>query len=459
MTAAAQLAIGRARAFPGWLPAVLLLATMALAGPQMGSVARPAFLLGSLLAGWWAWQVSPAAHLQAALALFTFAPFVRRLVDVSAGFDPGGLMIAGPFLALLAPLPELRRLALPSAEKGLWIGPYMLFLACVVYSTELTIAQGNWQQAASGALKWAAPVLYALALYRRRPDPKSLLHGLAAAFAIILPITGLYGIYQYIDPPLWDRYWLIYAQITSAGRPFPYEVRTFSTMHGPGVFATFTAAGVLLVYILRPYWRERLMLLPAVLALVLSLYRTAWISLAAGILFCALFGKTRANAGGAVFVLIAAVTATLLFTPFGDSIAERFSTFGDASNDGSGQERLQEFATLWNSPGGETFGNGFNVVDTGAAGAAPIDGMIAACWYCMGIAAGLICISTLVYMGAGAIALAWGSGGVESTALGALAVGWLIQLPLAGVGSSEIGFLFWSSMTLALCMRTAGAKP
>ncbi len=458
MTGAAQLAIGRARAIPGWLPAVLLLAITALAGPQMGSAARPAFLAGSLLAGWYAWSVSPGAHLQATLALFTFTPFVRRLVDVSAGFDPGGLMIAGPLLALLAPLPELRRLALPATEKGLWLGPYILFLACVVYSTELTIAQGNWQQAASGALKWAAPVLYALALYQRRPDPKELLHSLAAAFAVILPITGLYGIYQYIDPPLWDRYWLIYAQITSAGRPFPYEVRTFSTMHGPGVFATFTAAGLLLVYILRPYWRERLALLPAVLALVLSLYRTAWISLAAGILFCALFSKTRAKAGGALLVLVAAVVATLLFTPFGDAISGRFSTFGDASNDGSGQERLQEFVTLWSAPDGEIFGNGFNVVDTGSAGAAPIDGMIAACWYCMGIVAGLICVSTLIYMGAGAVALAWGSVDAESAVLGALAVGWLVQLPLAGIGSSEIGFLFWSSMTLALCLRTAGAR-
>ena len=108
MRSAAAIAAAPERAVPGWLPAAALIAITAAVGPQLGGATRPLFLLGCLAVSWYAWSRSPGEHLQAVLALFCFAPFLRRLVDLSAGFDPGGLMIAGPLLALLAPLPEFR---------------------------------------------------------------------------------------------------------------------------------------------------------------------------------------------------------------------------------------------------------------------------------------------------------------------------------------------------------------
>ena len=49
-------------------------------------------------------------------------------------------------------------------------------------------------------------------------------------------------------------------------------------------------------------------------------------------------------------LLAAAIAVALVFTPFGDVLANRLASFGDASNDGSGQERLAEFTFLWSLP-------------------------------------------------------------------------------------------------------------
>ena len=458
MRSAAAIAAAPERAVPGWLPAAALIAITALVGPQLGGATRPLFLLGCLATGWYAWSRSPGAHMQAVLALFCFAPFLRRLVDLSAGFDPGGLMIAGPLLALLVPLPEFREFALPEGRRIGGLGPILVFSACVVYAVLITVAQGELSQAASGALKWFAPVIYAVALYRHAPAADEILNDMVRAFLVILPVTGLYGIYQYIDPPAWDRYWLVHAAITSAGLPAPFEVRTFSTANSPAVFATFTAAGLLLVYVLRTGWLARFAMLPAVLALGLSLYRTAWISLGAGVLFCLLMPATRARAGGVVALLGGAIAVALIFTPFGDTLADRFATFGDASHDGSGRERLAEFAFLWSLPGSGLFGIGFQSIDTGTAGAVPLDGMIAICWACMGIVVGLVCLGSLFYVIGSGLARALREGTRESVVLGALACGWLVQFPLGCITSGELGFLFWTTSTLAVCLPGPGAR-
>ncbi len=458
MRSAAAIAAAPERAVPGWLPAAALIAITAAVGPQLGGATRPLFLLGCLAVGWYAWSRSPGEHFQAVLALFCFAPVLRRLVDLSAGFDPGGLMIAGPLLALLVPLPEFREFALPEGRRIRGLGPILVFGACVVYAVLVTVAQGELSQAASGALKWFAPVIYAVALYRHAPAADEILDKAAGAFLVILPVTGLYGIYQYIDPPAWDRYWLVHAAITSAGLPAPFEVRTFSTANSPAVFATFTAVGLLLVYVLRPGWLARIAMLPAVLALALSLYRTAWMSLAAGVLFCLLMPVTRARAGGAVALLSGAIAVALIFTPFGDALADRFATFGDASHDGSGQERLAEFAFLWGLPGSGLFGVGFQSIDTGTAGAVPLDGMIVICWACMGIAVGLVCLGSLFYVIGLGLARAFRCGTRESAVLGALACGWLVQLPLGCIASGELGFLFWTTSALAVCLPEPGAR-
>lgn len=443
---------------PGWLPAVMLLVLMAVAGPSLGSLSRPLFIFACFAAGWFAWSKSPGQHLQAVLVLFAFAPFLRRLVDYQAGFDGSGVMLLGPMLALLAPAYELRQLLLPGRRGALGVAPLVIIGFCIAYGVCLTVLESDWSAAASGAIKWGAPLIYAAALQQRVTSGYRLINDMTSAFVYILPLTGLYAIYQYVDPPMWDRYWLTMASITSAGRPEPYEVRSFSTMNGPASFATFTAVGMLLVYFLRSSWQTRLVVAPACLALLLSLYRTAWISLVVGVLFCLCFSAVRRRA--AMTALILAITAVLViaFTPFGDLISDRIATLGSGGDDGSAQERLQEFVTLWTLPDSGLIGEGFGLVDTGTPGEKPVDGMIISCWQSFGIVGGLICLSALLYVIFRAIAPALKYASRESVVLGGLACGWFVQMPLGSIASGEIGFLFWTTCVLAAFERPAGVE-
>ncbi|CAN5265877.1 hypothetical protein BH11PSE4_BH11PSE4_40110 [soil metagenome] len=443
---------------PGWAFAVVLLAVTTLIGGALGSVSRPTFVLGCGAVGWYAWRQGPAAHLQAMLTLFAFAPFVRRVVDQSVGFDQSGLMLIGPLLAMLVTAPELLRKLNARQPQGPALVPVVVVGACVVYATALSILQADWMNAASGGLKWIAPLVYAAVLINRA-DRDEMVHAASWAFLVILPIIGVYGIAQYIDPPNWDIFWMQYASITSAGFPVPYGVRTYSTMNSPGSFAAFTAIGLVVVGFSRLRWEALLLLMPAAMALLLSSYRTAWIALAVGILFCTLFSATRVKAGAVLLGVIVAVILATTLTPFGDMISDRVATLGEGAKDGSAQERLDEFITLWNLPDSSILGSGFTVTDAGSAGAMPVDGMIVACWVTMGIVVGLVCLAALISAALMALWTARCDGTPEAIVIGALGCGALAQMPLANITSAENGFLFWTFVVLLTsASRSTGAQ-
>jgi hypothetical protein len=440
-------------------PTVLLLLATALAGPVVGGLIRPVFILGCAAAGWFAWRRSAAAHVQSAILIFAFAPFVRRLVDVSAGFDSSGLMLSGPLLFILMPIPGLILSPANKAAPGNpWLVPPLIILACIVYGGALSLFQNDWFNAANGGMKWAAPVLYAIALQQQARSDTVLVDAITRVFMLVLPLTGLYGIWQYVDPQGWDRFWMVNASITSAGYPLPYMVRVFSTMNGPASYATFTATGLLLVGFLRPGWLAMIAMAPAALGLLLSLYRTSWITLAVGVLFCLFFPATRTRSLSLTVGLLAAVVVTVLFTPFADVITSRFESLGSVSQDSSGSERLDEFVMLWNAPNSMVLGSGFTITDVGVAGAMPIDGQIIASWVTMGIPVGLICLAAYVWVGLTAAGAAWRMPTREGVVLGALAISaLLIQLPLTSISSGEVSALFWMLVAMACPIdQTAG---
>ncbi|EJW11501.1 hypothetical protein A33M_3114 [Rhodovulum sp. PH10] len=434
---------------PGWLPAVLLLIGTALAGSVAGPLARPAFVLGCGAVGWWAWRKSPADHLITALLLFSFAPFVRRLVDVSAGYDAAGIMLIGPLLALLAPLPRLVVLLETDRPLDQKLVPVLMVGGAVVYAALLSVLQADWFNAASGALKWGVPLLYA-AVLTVTAERDAMLRAASGAFLVILPLTGLYGIYQYVAPPAWDQYWMSFAPIMSAGEPVPFGVRVFSTLNGPASFATFTAAGLLLVLFLRKGPLPLLLAAPAALGLLLSLYRTAWLSLAVGVLFCLLFAASRRRALLILIALVIALVIATMLPPFSEVIAERIATLGDGAGDGSAQERLEQFVILWSQWDSSLFGTGFTVTDVGSAGAMAIDGQIVACWLMMGIVGGLVCLTGFLWAIGNAVAAAIRDASAGAVVLGALACGALVQMPLASISSGELGVLFWTFAALAV---------
>jgi hypothetical protein len=439
---------GREWSLPAAAAAILLLIVAVTVGPALGAAFRPLFVLGCVAAGWYTWRSDPGSHLQAALFLFAFAPLARRMVDLSAGYDSAGLMLVGPMLAILVPIPSLWGLLEGKTVGDSRIAPNLIVAGCVTYAAALSLFQGNLFDAASGVLKWMAPLLYAASL-AQCSDRDRMVQAAASAFLLILPVTGVMGVLQYVDPPAWDRYWMQFAPILSVGQPLPFEVRVFSTMNGPASFATFTATGILLVCFLRLRWYSLLCLMPAALALLLSLYRTAWLSLAIGVIFCFLFASTRRQSAVLTLGALAAIAAAATVGPFADAIGDRLATLGAGAEDGSARERLEQYLTLWNLPDSSLLGVGFSTSDVGSAGAMATDGTIISAWLAMGIVIGLICLFALLWAALRMVTSSWQGGGREAVVIGAIGCGSLLQLPLANIASGELGFLFWTFAMLA----------
>jgi hypothetical protein len=443
-------------ALPGWAPAAAVLVAFSLLGPALGASVRIPFVVACGAAGWFAWRRSPGAHVQAMLLLFVFAPFVRRLVDVVAGYDNSSLMLVGPLAAMLPPLVRLAD-AFDSPEATRRMGPLFLFAGCVGYAMALTMFQGEWMNLARDGAKWLAPLLYALVMIEVGEAGEAL-DSAADAFVFILPLVGGYGIAQYVLLPDWDRYWMKYAPIMSVGQPEPYLVRTFSTMNGPASFATFTALGLLLVWYRKRAWWPQLLALPAALALFLSLYRTAWLSLLAAMAFCLFFKSTRGRTAPLVLGILAATVVAVTLTPFGDVIADRLSTFTEGSQDGSARERLEEYVQLWSQPDSSLTGVGFTTVDVGVAGSMAVDGIVIACWLSMGIVVGLVCLFALAWALGEVVAQAVRRRDADAALLGAFAVFFGVQLPLSAIVAGESGYLFWTFIALAFCTPKTGAR-
>jgi len=214
----------------------------------------------------------------------------------------------------------------------------------------------------------------------------------------------------------------------------------------------------LLVCFLRSPWYLPLAAIPAVPAFLLSLYRTAWLSLAVGVLFCLLFQSTRKRAVMIMLGAVGAVVIAATLPPFADAVSERLATLAEGAADASAQERLEEYLVLWNQPDSSLFGVGFTTGDVGAAGTVATDGMIISCWLAMGIVIGLLCLSALVWVCLKMVAAAWRDGRRENIIIGAIGCGGLVQLPLANVTSGELGFLFWTFAALAMHEPSSAAK-
>ena len=425
-------------------PIGLLLLVTLLLGLAGQGVARPLFILGSVIVMWDLLKFGASAHYSASLVSFCLAPCLRRIVDVSAGYDPSGIMISGPLLGLLVVAPRLlarfsdgRRL-----DQALW--PFIIAGSCVLYATLLTMVGGNITQAASGALKWIAPIVYGVWLYGEAGREPGLIRAASRTAMILAPTLGLYGFLQYVDPPVWDRFWMTYTSIASIGQPEPFMVRVFSTMNAPAGYATFTAAALLLF----GFGRARLSLLiaaaPSVLGLMLSMYRTAWIALAIGMLFGLFHRQTMRRAALLLVTVPILGIGVVLFSPAGDALSERLGTFGAVSNDASGQERLGEYAELLNTDGGTLIGNGYGSTDVMQAGALAQDGQFVVSWYSMGLVVGIVSVASLFWVAVLAMRGAWRSGTLEGIAVAGIIAGMVVQMPLAVISASEIGFLFWS---------------
>lgn len=438
---------------------LLLVAAMGMVGL---SAARTVFIVGGAGLAYHAYKTGGlAAHVEVVIVMFVLGPFLRRLIDLHAGFDASGTMLVGPLVAIAVVLPELRSLLDPNRSAKMLI-PYMLMTACLVYGWAISAFQNNVIDSTIVGIKYMIPMLYAVCLISRPDESDAVLQAAARAFLVLGPIIGLYGVLQHLSPQAWDQYWMVEAKMPSIGQPFPGQVRVFSTMNSPVSFAAYATCGLLLFSFMPrsfipPILVPVVAILPLCLAILLTSVRTAWISAGVSILFCLLFNRTRGRATFLIICLGLGITFALLFTSFADVISDRFASLDtNVDGDGSGHERMGDYLHVFSEDSRYIFGTGMAPV-VGDQNMAALDGQILSSAVQMGTTFGMLYILGVVWAGVQAVLRIGRNEEPIRLVAAALIIGNLVILPLTSIAVGEIGFLYWIMVGVLSSRRITSA--
>src|SRR5262249_30183238 len=239
--------------------------------------------------------------------------------------------------------------ALPAAvmaTRGHLVGrlsPYLLAVLCLGYAAWLPVLNGDYVSAVTGFGKSASVLLYGCWLLAKAEDPQQVVRQGARAFAVVTPIVGIYGIMQYFNPSPADSYWITASAMSSIGSPEPEQVRVFSTMNSPASLANFLVFSLILVGFVGSRWNLLICFGPGTVALLLSQSGTAWLALAASIIYTLFYTTTKLRSLILVIALASAAIFAIISTPFGDIVSNRLETISDSpGQDGSAQARLDQ---------------------------------------------------------------------------------------------------------------------
>ena len=437
--------------------ALLLLGLATYIGGTHGIGAiRMLYLSGCVAVGVLALRLGAAYHFEALVALFVFSPYLRRIVDYGCGFDAHGYMLSGPLLAALVPTTALPAAIMATdAPLGGRLPPYLFVFICLGYAAFLPVLNGDYVSAVTGFGKSASVLLYGCWLLVEVKDPLQVMRQGSRAFALTMPIIGVYGITQYYNPSPADSYWMTETAMASIGLPEPEQVRVFSTMNSPASLGNFVVFGLMFTAFAGRRWQLPICFAPAAIALLLSQSRTAWLALASSVLYTCWFSTTKLRSLTLVIAVACASAFAIVATPFGDTISARLEMISDnPDQDSSAQARLGELAFIFGHLDNYLLGSGtgwrngtgteINTQTTEA-----YDGMIVSAISGMGVLFGLAFIVGVIWAGVQALLRVKRTAPPEFVAAAGLVAGQLVTIPLVNPTSAEFGVFFWAAVALA----------
>ena len=338
--------------------ALALYVTIAVAGGG-GRTLTVTYPLGCVVVALFAYARSPATYVGFVFWSWLLTPFLRRVFDLRFGYHPASLLLVGPVLATaVAGFTLLRR---AQNLRGTTYIPFLLALFALLYAYTVGLIEHPAVAATYDLLNWGGPLLFGLHIaleWRRFPRWRSVLTNVALWGMVV---TSAYGLYQFIDPPAWDRVWVYNAEMYSVGLPVPFLIRVFSTMNAPASFAAFLIFAVLIGLPAPQRWK----FLPLALGLTMLLLtktRSAWAAFLVGAIVLQLRQPLRALpkqwiALGVVLLLAApAITHPRVLK----AVAGRAASLSRLEEDRSYRERKQitRFAVqqLQRNPAGEGLG-------------------------------------------------------------------------------------------------------
>jgi hypothetical protein len=392
------------------------------------------------------------------LGLFAFTPFLRRLADFHTGFEAFNPVLLAPYTALLPTLPALLRRIM--GQRGGFAWPFTMLSACVVYGALIALVSMRTTSAVYEALRWLLPVSLCAFIMDKPGQTEVMRRSLYISLLAILPILTVYGVQQYVNPPLWDTFWMTNVKVTAFGYPNPYEVRVFSMMNSPLSVAVFVvSAMILLTATGTAGLAVAAMALPL---LALTLVRSAWLICAIGLtvlfLQASASQKLKLSAGLATAVVggMALFSSHMLPPQVANQLSQRFDTFSNVQSgtDESADARLMTYGVFFDrlakNPLGEGFGaNASTVSDAEKRDKPVLDSAIVESALTFGVPVGMvyfIAMGTLVFVACRASRL----DSRRLSAFSALLIGNVATSPLGANLFGEASILTWVAIGFLL---------
>lgn len=398
--------------------------------------------------------------------LFCFVSLVRRLIDAQAGWDPSSPVLLTPYLCCSPAVVGFIRYWLRPQPR--YIGIFLLLLGCIAYGVALAMLNDRLLASLVDALKWGVgPIfaVYALSECERRPALRRTVEGCLIWAGALM---GLYGVVQFVAPPVWDAIWMRGAAelgLDSIGQPSPFAVRVFSTMNSPGSFGTFMTAGIVLA-LKRGVRVTAATVPPMSIGLALCQYRSIWAATAVAVLMVALPKRARVEASNITVLavmLAIALGSMMAVEPIREAVVHRASTLDALRSDASLRSRLDQYAQLARNDSlllgeGLALNGASRRLDKGRIEA--IDGAPIEIWRGMGVLIGTTFLLALLAP-VGALLSAPADADRQIYFDRAIVVSTLIQLPIGSVHAGELGFCAWTFMGLGLAelSRRAAGEP
>lgn len=329
---------------PAWAWTLILgftILTAALVVGGAGKVLNLIFPAGALVIAVLLYYHTPQLYVGFMWWMWFLTAFVRRIADYFSSFTEPSPLLLTPYLVSCVALITLFKF-LPKPRDGT---PFVLGTIGVLYGFVIALIVKSPFIAFRGLIDWISPIAIGFYFFQNWKDYPKMRQTTERVFVWGVLLMGVYGVWQFVSLPEWDRNWLIDSNfIGAAGDPDKEAPRIWSTMNSGEPFAAFMAGALL--FLLNS---KNKLIVPAsavgYLSFLLAMVRSAWLGWLGGLIALVGFLKPKFQIRLISTILILALCVVPLATmePFAERISNRVETLSDVSNDDSAKGRQQMF--------------------------------------------------------------------------------------------------------------------
>ncbi|MGG3309615.1 O-antigen ligase family protein [Paenibacillus lautus] len=391
---------------------------------------------------------------------WVFSPALRRYLDWSVGeFQQFSLILILPHIVTFTLLFSILRNNKNRSMKQEFLSNrfYIFFLVSYIYATILGVAL-NKTSGIYDAIGYVAPALIFFYFFYKSFSQLEIENMIRVIVCYAL-IVSIYGWFQYLTLPSWDKFWLVNANMNSIGKPEPLGFRMFSTMNSQGPVAVFLST-VVVFMIMNKRWRGpvgSLGIALVITALFITLVRSAWITLIFGLVAYIAFMEKGKKIGKIISIVLIGICSYFLISklPGAENITSRIETFQNIDEDHSFQERIELVLTATPQILGNPLGRGFGSIGRSTilgdgqsfAGLGSVDNGYLGVFSTFGVIGGLVFFI-------GLFSLFWHIKQLNNNMFRALALSSVVQLFVTFLfGGGLLGYqgvLFWLFVSIAI---------